>query len=186
MGALSTHGTRRQLIRSVPSELERELRSYHRAHAALTTALVRRMLEVHGRAYLIDLHSYGSRPPPSELHAGDERPPLCVGYEERSLDAATREAVRPSFDWLPQADNATFKGSHVPLEFYRSEPRVCCIMLEIRREQYLDEAKRPGASRARTGACGGADGNRTRAVCLGSRSSAIELQPRAPGGAWQA
>lgn len=33
---------------------------------------------------------------------------------------------------------------------------------------------------------GGADGNRTRAVCLGSRSSAIELQPRAPGGAWQA
>ena len=32
--------------------------------------------------------------------------------------------------------------------------------------------------RASGGGSGGADGNRTRAICLGSRSSAIELQPR--------
>lgn len=143
MGMLYTHGTRRQRIRTVPAELEERLRAYYREYGALVTDLTARALEAHGRAFIIDLHSYPTLPLASELHAIDERPPLSVGYERLHIDEPTRAAVREAFGFLEQSDNKAFRGSYVPLAYYGTDARVRSMMLELRRDQYLVEPDEP-------------------------------------------
>lgn len=142
MGVLYTHGTRRQLIREIPDARRAEYMGRYREYSDAFTSLVDAALRMHGRAVIIDVHSYPQDPLPYELHADEPRPELCVGYDERHLSRALREKVCRAFAGYEQGDNQTFHGSYVPLKHFGSDHRVESVMLEIRRDLYLNEGTR--------------------------------------------
>lgn len=139
MGVLYTHGAWRDAIRTVPDAAREELMGHFEAYSAAMTRLVDQALERHGRAVIIDVHSYPSRALPYELHAADRRPPLCVGYDERHTTPSLLGHVREAFGHLELVYNEPFVGAYVPLKHFGHDRRVQSVMLELRRDQYMDE-----------------------------------------------
>lgn len=110
-------------------------------HVALT-ALVERTLERHGRCLIIDGHSFGTVPLPSEHDQAPDRPDICLGTDPThtpeplfaALDGAFRDAG------FTVKRDSPFAGSLVPLAHHGRDRRVTTVMLEIRRGLYCDEA----------------------------------------------
>jgi N-formylglutamate amidohydrolase len=110
-------------------------------HVALT-ALVERTLERHGRCLIIDGHSFGTVPLPSEQDQAPDRPDICLGTDPThtpetlftALDAAFRDAG------FTVKRDSPFAGSLVPLAHFNRDRRVTTVMFEIRRGLYCDEA----------------------------------------------
>ncbi|MEB0001907.1 N-formylglutamate amidohydrolase [Cryobacterium sp. RTC2.1] len=140
MGVLYTHGSRRQLIRRVAADEREPLLAYYADYSARFTALVDATLAVHGRAVIIDVHSYSEHELPYELHGGGFRAPLCVGSEPFHASVALLDAVAESFSGLETRANTPFAGAYVPLKHHQTNARVSSVMLEIRRDVYLTEA----------------------------------------------
>lgn len=140
MGVLYTHGAWRDRIRVVPDAAQAELLEDFKRYSTIVTELVDRALERHGHAVLIDVHTYPTRALPYELHGDDPRPQLCIGYDERHASPALLGHVRDVFAELEQGDNAPFAGAYVPLKHYGRDPRVQAVMLELRRDRYMDES----------------------------------------------
>jgi N-formylglutamate amidohydrolase len=140
MGVLYTHGSRRQEIRRVSAAAEQPLMDYFATYSARFTELVDATLAVHGRAVIFDVHSYPEAELSYELHGGGYRAPLCVGSEPFHASVDLLATVDGCFADLDSHANAPFAGSYVPLKHYRSDARVSSVMLEIRRDVYMDEA----------------------------------------------
>lgn len=138
MGVLYTHGADRQPIRNLPADSS-PLMQFYNDYAATMIRLTEQALAHHGHALIVDVHSYPTKPQGHELHTDEPRPELCVGFEDFHCSPELRENVRAAFAEFGQGDNQTFHGSYVPLPYYRNDPRVQSVMLEIRRDQYLDE-----------------------------------------------
>lgn len=147
MGAVYTRTHDGNVLRQDDPEHERQLLdTYFFPYAQALTNLVADRLATTGRAVIIDLHSFPTARLPYEI--GDEhRPPLCIGtdplHTPPSLEAAVVDAFR-----LDTTINSPFSGCYVPLEYYGVDSRVESVMIELRRDQYLDEttmAKDPSA-----------------------------------------
>ncbi|MEJ3404786.1 N-formylglutamate amidohydrolase [Rathayibacter sp. YIM 133350] len=139
MGVLYTHGSRRQRIRSVSTAERDTLLDFFGAYSAAVTDLTDRALERHGRVVIIDVHSFPQHPLPYELHADERRPELCLGFDAAHAPAETIAAVRDAFDGWDVGANEPFHGAYVPLKHYQRDARVQAVMLEIRRDRYMDE-----------------------------------------------
>lgn len=139
MGVLYTHGSQRQRIRVIPDDARGGYLAFFDEYSATLTRLVEQALAAHGRAIIVDVHSYNTSPDPHELHTDEPRPELCVGYEDFHISANLREAVADAFGGYEQGDNQTFHGAYVPLRHYQQDARVQSVMLELRRDQYMDE-----------------------------------------------
>jgi N-formylglutamate amidohydrolase len=140
MGVLYTHGSRRQEIRWVSPANTAPLLERFAAYSARFTELVDATLAVHGRAVIIDVHSYPEHELAYELHGGGYRAPLCVGFDPFHASDHLLAAVAESFAHLDTSSNAPFAGAYVPLKHYQRDARVSSVMLEIRRDTYMDEA----------------------------------------------
>jgi N-formylglutamate amidohydrolase len=140
MGVLYTHGSRGQEIRRVSAADEASLLEFFAGYSRRFTDLVDATLAQHGRAVIIDVHSYPQRELPYELHGGAARAPLCIGSDPFHASAPLLRTVTESFAGLESAANTPFAGSYVPLKHYRTDARVSSVMLEFRRDVYLDEA----------------------------------------------
>lgn len=140
MGVLYTHGTRRQEIRRIGAADERLIDEFYVPYAAAVTDLVDAALAQHGRAIVVDVHSYSQHPQPHDLHVDQARPELCIGFDPFHATDALVEAVERNFARLQSTHNEPFWGAYVPLKHYRSDRRVQGVMLEIRRDVYMDEA----------------------------------------------
>jgi N-formylglutamate amidohydrolase len=136
MGALYTHGSDRQPIRTL-DEAERErLLAYFHTYGELFGDLVDRALEEHGYAAILDVHSFAREALPYELHAGDRRPDLCIGVDDEHTPPALIDAVETEFAGWEIAIDEPFRGTYVPLR-HLPDRRVSSVMLEIRRDRYL-------------------------------------------------
>ena len=141
MGAVYTATSDRRQLRELTATartdlLDRHFRPYHTAF----TGQVDRMLTDHGTCTIIDLHSYPSEALPYELHTDGARPALDIGTDERHtphwLRALVTDAARDHR--LDAAANTPFSGTFVPLK-HLGNPQVHAVMLELRRDGYLDE-----------------------------------------------
>lgn len=139
MGAFYTHGSQRQLIRRAEHTADPALRSYFDTYSLAFTELVQRTLDAHGRAVIIDVHSYPANAQPYELHSDEARPQLDIGADTEHTPDELVDQTRKAFAHLEAGVNQSFHGTYVPLRFYRSDPRVQSVMLEIRRDTYMDE-----------------------------------------------
>lgn len=142
MGAVYTHGSQRQQIRVTdPDSTQRLIDRYFTPYADAVEGAVEDILNKHGRAVIVDLHSYPSRPLPYELHADGERPDVCIGYDDYHISHETVQIVRKKLEdaGYRVGFNSPFAGTYVPLKFYGKDDRVTSLMLEIRRDVYMNE-----------------------------------------------
>ncbi|GAA3308831.1 hypothetical protein GCM10020295_71870 [Streptomyces cinereospinus] len=93
---------------------------------------------------MLDVHSYPSVRLPYELHGKGPRPAVCLGTDPYHTPPALLAAAREAFAGIGEVGLDTpFSGTYVPLEYYRAEPRVGALMVEIRRDTYLREPGGP-------------------------------------------
>jgi N-formylglutamate deformylase len=142
MGAVYTHGYAGRKLRDEDSVRDgTALRTHFEPYAAAVRDLVADRLAATGRAVVLDVHSYPTRPLPYELHGTGPRPPVCLGTDPFHTPPALIAAASAAFGEV--ALNTPFAGCYVPLDFYRREPAVAALMIEIRRDGYLVEPGGP-------------------------------------------
>ena len=125
-----TNGDRQDL-------LERFYRPHHKQLQAATDLA----LSKYGKAFIIDVHSFPSKPWPYELDQNLDRPEICIGTDDFHTPSSLTDAVVNAFrdDGFIVGVNAPFAGALVPMSQYRKNKAVSAIMLEVRRDLYVDE-----------------------------------------------
>lgn len=132
------------------AHIEDVLAVYDRHHASLTKACEDALRagggKADGRMLLIDAHSFPSVPLPYELADGtpgaaEERPDFCLGTDPVHTPPALAEAAKRFLEarGYTVAFNTPFAGVLVPMAYYRKEPRVQALMIEVNRSLYIDE-----------------------------------------------
>jgi N-formylglutamate amidohydrolase len=124
-------GLRARLIDALYEPWHREL-----------SALVGEQLERHGTCLVLDCHSFGSVPLPSEADQAPDRPDVCVGTDGFHTPTELADALEASLraEAFTVKRDSPFSGAMVPHDRYRSDRRVRSVMLEVRRGLYCDEA----------------------------------------------
>lgn len=146
MGPVYQSTSGRQSLRSSDPDRDQLLmeRWFH-PYAEAFTNLVDKTLVTQGRAILLDLHSFPSRPLPYELDQEAPRPSICLGTDAfHTPPAMLHEAteVFESAGW-DVAENTPFAGTYVPLKHLGRTREVASIMVEIRRDHYQTEPGGP-------------------------------------------
>lgn len=130
-------------LRSKPTHQERQdlLNAWYYPHHRRLTDAVDSVLERSEKALIIDIHSYPSVPLPYELSKDAYRPEICIGTDKYHTPTLLAERALEIFQSLgfDTALNTPFSGTIVPEKHYRKDPRVSSIMIEIRRDLYMDE-----------------------------------------------
>lgn len=141
MGAVYTATAHQSPLRDIDDDTRTDLiDAYFRPYATALADTVDRLLQRHGHVTIVDLHSYPSQRLPYEV-GGDHRPSLCIGVDaKRTPDWLVEVVEAVAADAGIDTDrNTPFAGTYVPLR-HLDDPEVTSVMLEIRRDLYLDEA----------------------------------------------
>ena len=142
MGAVYTRSSDLNTLRVVDEGKRQQLleRYYHPYHRRLN-ALTDKCLQESGKCLIIDGHSFPSVPLPYELDQSLDRPGICIGTDPFHTPDWLKEFVAKIFreNGFSVALNHPFPGSLVPSDFYLHDERVVSIMIEIRRDLYVDE-----------------------------------------------
>jgi N-formylglutamate deformylase len=137
-----------------PADRERLMQRFFEPYSAALEATVTELLEQFGACLIVDGHSFPSSALPYEDPAL-LRPEVCLGHEPFHIDPQLPlelEEVLRAHD-VEVAHNQPFAGSYVPLRHYRRDRRVRSVMMELRRDLYMDEAtgeRAPGFGGTRT------------------------------------
>ncbi len=143
MGAIYVRTVDGKPLRELSAGAREEMlaRFYDPYHARLTEE-VTRMLDRQDRCLLVDCHSFPSRALPFETDKVSARPDICIG----TCDFHTPEGLARRIEKLCAARgmstrrNWPFAGALTPMRYYRRDPRVRSIMIEVNRRLYMDEA----------------------------------------------
>ena len=142
MGAVYTRTSHGLPLRSTVDESV--LDRYFHPYAASFAGLVERRLAAVRHAVILDIHSYPSRPLPYELHADGARPAICLGTDAFHTPAWLVDAARSAFAGVGEVGlDSPFSGCYVPLTHYGRDSRVSALMVEIRRDVYMEEPGGP-------------------------------------------
>ena len=142
MGAvyLSTSDVKRLRVED-PGRDRQLINRWFDPYAAALTELVDRTLSNHGRAVIVDLHSFPSSPLTYEFDHTAYRPAICIGTDPLHTPTHLSDAVAEAFagnDW-DIAANTPFAGTYVPLRHFGRTPEVTSVMVEVRRDLYQEE-----------------------------------------------
>jgi N-formylglutamate deformylase len=141
MGAVYTKTHNGGVLRTSMHSREALLqRYYHPHHAALHQAVETHLL-AQGEAVIIDCHSFPERALPYESNQELHRPEICLGTDSFHTHDKLTHAVEHEYQnaGFEVARNTPFAGALVPLEYYGRDRRVQSIMIEVRRDAYMDE-----------------------------------------------
>jgi N-formylglutamate amidohydrolase len=124
------------------AERSRLLAAYFQPYARAAADLVARSIDRFGHCLVIDGHSFPSRPLPYEPSQDPNRPALCIGTDPfHTPHSFVQEIERICCGrGVTTARNMPFTGAYVPNPFWRRERRVTAVMIEVRRDTYMDEA----------------------------------------------
>lgn len=143
MGAVYRRGSSLQTLRRAlaPAEVERLLADYYRPHHFALKRAVAACLATHGRALLLDCHSFASQPLPCDAEQRADRPDICIGTDEFHTPPALAEAFMETYAdaGFSVRRDSPFAGAMMAEPFHRTEPRACALMVEVNRRLYMDE-----------------------------------------------
>ncbi len=114
---------------------------YFTPYATALARLVEERINACGAATIIDIHSFPSIALPYELHSDLDRPEICIGRDDTHTPQRLVESTVEAFSRFGRVGiNEPFIGTYVPLAHYGTDLRVRSIMLEVRRDLYMDES----------------------------------------------
>jgi N-formylglutamate deformylase len=123
------------------AERARLIEMWYGPHHQKLTAAVEHLIANGESCIIVDSHSFSSRPLPHEPDQDPARPDICIGTDDwhtptRLRDALVAAASAAGFSVLV---DRPFAGALVPATYYRREPRVRAVMIEVNRQLYMDE-----------------------------------------------
>ena len=142
MGAVYTKTASGATMRAPDDQRDADLmKRFFAPYATAFADLVDEVLTNHGTATIIDLHSYRPLALPYELDSSAARPGVCIGTDRFHTPEALIELTRAAFAGIDGGTeiDTPFAGTYVALRHYRADSRVRSVMIEIRRDLYLDE-----------------------------------------------
>ena len=134
-----THdGKSLKLVKGIKDEL---INKFYKTHHENFTKIVDAKLKKNNKVLIIDCHSFPKYPLPYELDQKMDRPEICIGTDNFHTSEELKSSLSELFEKsnFTVKYNAPFKGSIVPLKFYNKEIRVQSIMIEVRRDLYMNE-----------------------------------------------
>lgn len=147
MGVLYEKSDAGETIRKISPAIRKEiLNNYYWIHHKKLSQAIQDQLKANNRAVLIDCHSFPNTPFLRDLDQRSPRPDFNIGTDqfhtpeyliETSLEFFKEKGYSLGIDW-------PYKGTIVPLEYYKKNKNVESIMLEINKSLYLRE---PGNER---------------------------------------
>jgi len=128
-------------VAATKNEKKYLIEKYYSPHHQLLTSAVEQSLAQNGEALIIDCHSFPSVPLPYELNQNINRPDICIGTDTFHTRREMSERLVSEFKALGYnvCLNKPFAGSLVPQVFYKKDPRVQSVMIEVNRKLYMDE-----------------------------------------------
>jgi N-formylglutamate deformylase len=143
MGVVYTKTHALTPLRRALNEGERAalLRRWYAPHHEALQRSVERSLAAFGRCTVLDCHSFPQHALAYEDDKAAPRPQICIGTDEfhtpPELACALVQAFREV--GLTVALNTPFSGALVPLKYYGLDDRVSAVMIEVRRDLYMNE-----------------------------------------------
>jgi len=118
------------------------LNKWYRPHHQLLTDSVDFALAQFGQAIVIDAHSFPKLALPYEMNQGGDRPEICIGSDDFHTPGQLVDSLVCQFEkaGLTTGVNDPFSGALVPAKHYRKDKRVAAVMIEVRRDVYLNES----------------------------------------------
>ena len=143
MGVVYERGSSQAPLRRALSARERQglIDDYYRPHHQALSSLTEKIIAGHGQCFILDGHSFPLVPLLYELDQQLARPEICIGTDAYHTPASLRDAAVELFNdaGFTTAVNHPFAGAMVPIDFYRADKRVVALMIEVRRDLYMDE-----------------------------------------------
>ena len=124
------------------SQIRNELiERYYEPHHSFFSKIVEKKLRVNSKLLIVDCHSFPKKPLPYELNQNPDRAEICIGTDEFHTPRNITEFLVKSFSQqgVSVSINKPFSGAIVPMKFYRTEASVRSVMIEVRRDIYMDE-----------------------------------------------
>ncbi len=150
MGAVYTRTSEGRVLRHPDAGHEAHLlATWFRPYADGVADLVQDRLEACDRVVLVDVHSFPTEALPYERAAdaarAAHRPQVCLGTDAQHTPPALLAAAREAFDGLDVGLDRPFAGTYTPLRHRGRDLRVASLMVEVRRDVYLDDDLQPTA-----------------------------------------
>jgi N-formylglutamate deformylase len=142
MGVIYSHGVNGQLIRKIDPIARRALiQKFYKPHHDRLSSMVKAFLLQYGIAFVLDCHSFPTTPLPTEHAKNQTRPDFCLGFDDFHAPYAIIRNLEESLKSLgfSVAINAPYSGCLIPAEYFRIEPKVFGLMVEVNRSVYMDE-----------------------------------------------
>lgn len=143
MGAVYTKTSDGSALRSEgPAGCRQDLLSrYFVPYAEAVADQVGRILDKHGHCLILDGHSFSSASLPYEHDQTLDRPEICIGTDSYHTPPKLVHAIQEicEQEGIKTACNRPFSGTYIPLSFWHIDKRVLGMMIEIRRNLYIDE-----------------------------------------------
>ena len=143
MGAVYTTTQDGKPLRYPLREVQRRnlLDNWYRPHHAALTLATEKALQQFGLAVIIDCHSFPSKPLPYEIDQNPTRPEICIGTDafHTSVELAAIFVDAFAAEGWTVGLNAPFSGAMVPSRYFGLDKRVAALMIEVRRDVYLEE-----------------------------------------------
>jgi N-formylglutamate deformylase len=130
-------------LRRALSEEERRILTsacYVPHHELLRRAVLEELLSS-GKALIVDCHSFPSRPLPCDGSQDENRPDFCIGTDVFHTPPGLLQTVESAlcgYGYTVRV-NSPYSGSLVPSAYYRKNPNVWSVMIEVNRNLYMDE-----------------------------------------------
>lgn len=142
MGALYRVDTNMNEMRPVIPDHRRKklMDSWYWPHHNALDDMAQERLEKFGLCLIFDCHSYPSKALPYE-DATQFRPEIGIGTDSYHTPTLLRDAMAKAFRerGYEVGVDTPFAGALVPNRFYGRDKRVHSIMIEVRRDLYMDE-----------------------------------------------
>jgi N-formylglutamate deformylase len=131
----------RPLRALTPARREELMRRYYWPHHHALEAAATERLARFGRCVILDAHSYPTGPLPTQSAFG-RSPEIGIGTEAMHTPP---ELCRWAEDFFRVRGfdvglDTPFSGAMVPGRYFGHDPRVQSLMIEVRRDLYMDEA----------------------------------------------